>query len=129
VLVVDDDPASVKMLRRILTEGGYEQVRTSTDPSEVVGLCESGEFDLLLLDLTMPDLDGFEVLAALGGRLRGDPPLRVVILTGHEHPAITHRAAGLGADAVIGKTTPRDELLASLDSVIATHRGNETSSH
>ena len=128
VLVVDDDPQSVRMLSRILSDGGFGEVTTSTDSSEVVALCEWLRPDLLLLDLTMPGLDGFEVLEGLAKRIAAEPPLRVAILTGHEHPAISRRAADLGARAVIGKTTPRDQLLESLDAVIAEDARNETTS-
>jgi DNA-binding NarL/FixJ family response regulator len=126
--VVDDDVQSVRMLSRVLSDGGFELITTSTDPSQVVELCERHPFDLLLLDLTMPELDGFEVLEALSACMESKPQLRVVVLTGHEHPAIVRRAAGLGASAVIGKTTPRDELLAGLDAVLERHPANETTS-
>jgi CheY-like chemotaxis protein len=128
VLVVDDDPQSVRMLSRMLTDGGFGEVRTSTDSGEVVELCRSAKPDLLLLDLTMPGLDGFEVLESLADAVAAEPPLRVVVLTGHEHPAIARRAADLGASAVVGKTTPREQLLESLDAVLGEDAANETPS-
>jgi CheY-like chemotaxis protein len=128
VLVVDDDPQSVRMLTRILSDGGFGEVEASTDSSEVARLIEASRPDLLLLDLTMPGLDGFAVLEGIRDAVAGEPPLRVIVLTGHEHPAIARRAADLGASAVVGKTTPRGQLLESIDAVLGKDAENETPS-
>ena len=110
---------SVRLLERILTSGGFGRVLTSTNPREVLELCEREQPDLLLLDLTMPDPDGFAILEQLAPRLAAEPPLRVLVLSGHEHPAIERRARALGAAGAIGKTAGRDELLERLDAILA----------
>jgi len=109
----------VRSLERILTSGGFGRVLTSTNPREVLQLCEREQPDLLLLDLTMPDLDGFAILEQLAPRLAAEPPLRVLVLSGHEHPAIERQAMALGAAGAIGKTAGRDELLERLDAILA----------
>ena len=75
--------------------------------------------DIVLLDLAMPAPDGFAVLELLSERLRAEPPMRVVLLTGHEHPSITARAGELGAHDVVSKALKRDELVSRLDDVLA----------
>jgi DNA-binding NarL/FixJ family response regulator len=119
VLVVDDDPYSVRLIQRILGSGGFGRVLTSTSSAEAIQLCRDERPELLLLDLTMPDPDGFAVLEELSDQINGDPPLRVLILSGHEHPAINRRAIDLGAVGAIGKTGGRDQLLARLDEILA----------
>ena len=91
----------------------------STNSAEAIEICRQERPELLLLDLTMPDPDGFAVLAELAEQITGEPPLRVLILSGHEHPAIARRAMDLGAVGAIGKTAGRDKLLAKLDEVLA----------
>lgn len=117
--MVDDDPYSVRLIQRILGSGGFGRILTSTDSNEAIRLCEEERPELLLLDLTMPDPDGFTVLEALADQIHGDPPLQVLILSGHEHPAINRRAMDLGAVGAIGKTGGRDQLLARLDEILA----------
>jgi DNA-binding NarL/FixJ family response regulator len=119
VVVVDDDPLSVRLIKRILRSGGFGRVLTSTSSADAIQLCREEHPDLLLLDLTMPDPDGFAVLSELEEQIRGEPPLRVLILSGHEHPAISRRALDLGAMGAIGKTGGRDQLLAKLDEILA----------
>lgn len=119
VLVVDDDPVSVRLLEQVLTVGGFGRVLTSSNPHEVLELCERELPDVLLLDLTMPGLDGFTVLEQLAPRLAAVPPLRVLVLSGHEHPAIERRARALGAVGAMGKTAARAELLERLDAILA----------
>src|SRR5947207_10496847 len=62
ILIVDDEPASLRLLSTIVTRAGYENVRTTHDPRAVSTLCRTFEPDLLLLDLHMPKLDGHGVL-------------------------------------------------------------------
>jgi DNA-binding NarL/FixJ family response regulator len=107
------------MLERILSSGGFGRVLTSTDSTEVLELCERERPDLLLLDLAMPAPDGFAVLELLQPQLATDPPLRVLVLSGHDHPAIERRALGLGAAGAIAKTAGRDQLLERLDALLA----------
>jgi DNA-binding NarL/FixJ family response regulator len=82
-----------------------------------VPMCAEHEPDLLLLDVSMPSPNGFEVLEELAGREDLDPA--VVMLTGHDHPSIERKALELGASAVVGKTVLMDAILTRLDEVLA----------
>jgi DNA-binding NtrC family response regulator len=77
LLVADDDPVARDLLAEVLTGAGYH-VRAATDGTECLRLAEAEPFDLALIDLRMPDLDGLQVLQRLGAR---QPPVPVVILT------------------------------------------------
>ena len=117
VLVVDDDPMSVRLIVRILESGGFERVFSTTSSAEAVEICDREHPDLMLLDLTMPDPDGFAILEELAGRADGTLP-SVLVLSGHEHPAIERRALALGATGAIAKTAGRDEILSRLDATL-----------
>jgi DNA-binding NtrC family response regulator len=77
ILVADDDPVARDLLAEVLTGAGY-QVRAAGGGAECLRLAEAEPFDLALIDLRMPDLDGLQVLQRLGAR---QPPVPVVILT------------------------------------------------
>lgn len=120
-LIADDEAANAKLLERILTGGGFGRVIVTTDSREVARLCREEDPGLIMLDLAMPKPDGFELLESLRGEER-NATATIVMLTGHEHPSIERRALALGAQAVVGKTESRDELLARIDAALAENR-------
>jgi len=65
VLIVDDQQASVRLLERMLRGAGYVSVTSTLDPHQVCDLHWKNRYDLILLDLQMPGLDGFRVLEGL----------------------------------------------------------------
>lgn len=117
VLVADDDPQTLRVLVRILEAGGYGKVLSTTDSSAVLDICLESQPGLVLLDLTMPAPNGFDLLESLREGAAGSVPT-IVMISGHEHPAFAKRALEMGAKAMLTKTTPRAEILAELDVVI-----------
>ena len=65
ILIVDDQEANVQLLEQLLNETGYTNVSASTHPEEVSALHQENAYDLILLDLNMPVMNGFEVMRAL----------------------------------------------------------------
>jgi CheY-like chemotaxis protein len=65
ILIVDDQPVNVQLLEQLLTQAGYTSVSSTMQPTEVGPLHEATPFDLILLDLKMPGMDGFQVMEAL----------------------------------------------------------------
>jgi CheY-like chemotaxis protein len=61
ILIVDDQEANVLLLERLLREAGYAHVASTMNPREVLALHRQHRYDLILLDLQMPGMDGFEV--------------------------------------------------------------------
>lgn len=103
ILVVDDEEANIQLLRRILIPAGYRELRTTTDPAEVFDILEKDEPDLILLDLLMPRLDGFEVLEKLRARISEDDYLPVLVLTSDPSQDARRRALSGGANDFLTK--------------------------
>lgn len=99
VLIVDDQAAHVHLLERLLHEAGYLNVSTTTDPQQVCTLYRQHRYDLILLDLQMPVLDGFGVMAAL--QADGVGVLPIIALTAQ--PGHKLRALQAGARDFINK--------------------------
>ncbi len=110
ILLVDDERANVLLLERILQKAGYRNIRSSTDPTSVLGLVEEFRPDLLLLDLKMPGLDGFEILELLGARAH-DRDLPVLVLTADATRDAKRRALAAGARDFLTKPLDVDEVL------------------
>ena len=100
ILIVDDQEANVQLLERLLSQTGYVNVASTTRPTEVAALHQTHRYDLILLDLQMPGMDGFEVMESLKAAA-ADPYLPVVVLTAQ--PAHKLRALQAGAKDFISK--------------------------
>jgi CheY-like chemotaxis protein len=101
ILIVDDQPANLKLARLILTAAGFE-VRTAEDADSTMRALESFRPRLILMDLQLPGVDGFE----LTRRLKADPACRgilVVALTAYAMKGDEDRAREAGCDGYITK--------------------------
>jgi two-component system response regulator RegX3 len=114
VVVVDDDPVGVKVLRFVLQEEGYDTV-TVCRGSEVFDEVLGRETDLVILDVGLPDIDGFSLCKELRARRYRGP---VIFLTSHGD--VTSKVVGfdIGADDYIVKPYEPLELVARVHSVI-----------
>lgn len=107
ILVVDDDAAITATFESILVGEGYE-VRTAADGVEAIGLARREPFDVVLLDLVMPGIDG---LVALRQLREVAPQTRVIILSAYIEPDREAEAFRLGAEAVLSKPPDLTKLL------------------
>jgi DNA-binding response OmpR family regulator len=108
LLLVEDDPSISEPLARALTRDGYE-VRATASGEEAVALASGGGFDLVLLDLTLPDVDGLEVCR----RIRAvDAVLPIVMLTARADEIDLVVGFDAGADDYVAKPFGLAELLA-----------------
>jgi len=111
-LVVDDNEANRRVVTRLLERGGHI-VATARSGDEVMTRLRRGEtFDLLLLDVHMPDMSGLDVLAALSAPLPGQRP-RVVMLSADSDAEVVQRALAMGAAGYLTKPIALDQLLAA----------------
>ena len=111
ILVVDDEEANVRLLERALGEAGYRNVHSTTDPRQVCNLVAEFKPDLILLDLLMPHVDGFEVMRSLELLLPGGSYIPVLVLTGDATRETRQRALASGANDFLTKPFDIDEVL------------------
>jgi len=98
IMVVDDDRDLLKIINRTLELEGYA-VSTATDGKAALALVEERNPDLIILDIMMPEVDGFQVLELL--RERYNTP--VIMLSARREPVLLQKALVLGADDYISK--------------------------
>ncbi len=100
ILVVDDQEANVRLLERLLGEAGHTHVESTMDPTQVCALHRAHRYDLIVLDLQMPGMDGFQVMEGLKAHVV-DSYLPVIVLTAQ--PGHKLRALQAGAKDFISK--------------------------
>ena len=108
ILVVDDDTDAVRTLEQALTGAGYSAVSTTTDPHAVGALHRNNDYDLILLDVQMPGMDGFQVMEGLK-EFERDGYLPVLALTAE--PGHRTQALRYGARDFLRKPFDVEELL------------------
>jgi putative two-component system response regulator len=110
ILVVDDVPANIALISRVLAQDGYATVDTETDPRQVRSRVASHRYDLILLDIRMPHLDGHQLIDLL--RLDyGNDYLPVLVLTAQTDMATRKRALEQGVRDFVTKPFELWELL------------------
>lgn len=113
VLVVDDEPRYLKLVRYNLEPGGYEVVTAATG-EEALALVARKNPDLVVLDIRLPDIDGYEVCS----RIREFSSVPIIMLTAKSEEGEKVKGLRLGADDYITKPFSAEELMARLEAVL-----------
>jgi len=117
ILVVDDNPQNLKLVRVLLASEGY-QVRTAADAEEALRILASFTPRLVLMDLQLPGMDGLE----LTRRLKSDPALRgliVIALTAYAMKGDREKALAAGCDDYVSKPIHTDSLVKTIAAHLA----------
>ena len=117
VLVIEDDQAFSDLLRLHLRQAGYT-VQTAGDPEEGLRILVDTPPDLVLLDLDLPYLSGYEVLEAL----RSDPAsgkIPVIVVTGHTEEEVHERCRRIGVQGFLTKPFKSEHLLQAISKALA----------
>jgi EAL domain-containing protein (putative c-di-GMP-specific phosphodiesterase class I)/ActR/RegA family two-component response regulator len=120
VVVIDDTPANVALLERLLQTAGVGRVHGFTDPRAGLAHCAGVLPDLVLLDLHMPELDGFAFMEALQGLVPDGGFLPVLVLTADVATEIKERALASGAKDFLIKPFDRTEVLLRVANLLET---------
>jgi CheY-like chemotaxis protein len=119
ILVVDDDNLIRRMLKLQLEAAGH-RIDLAVNGREAIASLEQNRPDLMILDLFMPEMDGFETLHRLN-RARATGPIRVLAISGGgslNHCDYLRMASRLGADAVLQKPFNAAQMIAAVDALL-----------
>ena len=120
ILLIEDDPNTARAIELMLTSSSYSIFVTDMG-EEGLDLAKLYDYDLILLDLDLPDMNGMEVLRNIRVARIATP---VLILTGSSDTQSKLRGFGIGADDYMTKPFDRDELLARIRAVVRRSKGH-----
>ena len=115
LLIVDDLVANVLLLERLLRSAGYSDISSTQNPTEVLDLHRQNRYDLILLDLNMPEMDGFQVMEGLKG-IETEGTLPVLVITAQPNEKL--RALKFGALDFLSKPFDIAEVLARVQNLL-----------
>ncbi len=121
ILVVDDDRVVLSSCRRILEAEGYS-TRVTSNVKEALAALESGNFDLLLADVIMPEYDGIYLI---GNVKQKWPDLPILVMSGYPTPETISSGRRLGATHFIAKPFTPDELIEAVARALATDKNKD----
>lgn len=113
VLVVDDDPAMTELLKLLLQQASAD-VETANSGMQAIDLVTADPPDVMILDLMMPEMDGWEVCE----RIRKVSRLPILVLSALDKPGMVARALDSGADDYLIKPVPSGVLIAHLNNLV-----------
>lgn len=116
ILIVDDDPGITRLLRSLFETAGY-QVHTELDGTGAIRYAAEEKPDLIVLDLRLPDMDGFEVCKTMR-KVFLPWSVPIVMLTGLDSPVDQLRGFACGADAYLTKPCELPQLLRTIERML-----------
>ena len=111
ILIVDDEWRNIHLLKRFLSEAGFMNLHTTTDSRQALGMYKQLRPDLVLLDISMPFLDGFEVMKQFCDEFDREEYIPVLVLTADITPETRRRALSSGAKDFLTKPLDLSEVL------------------
>jgi putative two-component system response regulator len=121
ILIVDDQVINIELLGTILSKAGYANLSSTSDPREVFSLCTTLQPDLILLDLMMPHMSGFEVMQALRPLIPEGSYLPILVLTADVTTETKQKALSAGATDFVTKPFDRTEVLLRIENLLETY--------
>jgi putative two-component system response regulator len=119
ILIVDDEPGNVDLLRRLLERAGFSRLESTNDPRDAAGLYVKFRPDLILLDLHMPHMDGLAVMDELN-QIAEASYLPILMLTGDVTQEAKREALSRGAKDFLNKPFHSDEVLLRIGTLLET---------
>jgi putative two-component system response regulator len=119
ILIVDDEPGNVELLRRLLERAGFHKLDSTNEPREAAAMYVERRHDLILLDLHMPHMDGLAVMDQLNA-IAESSYLPILMLTGDLTPEARREALSRGAKDFVNKPFNPDEVLLRIGTLLET---------
>lgn len=110
IIVIDDDTAVTDLLSVLLSSHGFD-VRVTNNSTEGMGMIREEEFDLVILDLMMPEMDGWEICK----EVRSFSQVPIIVLSALNDPSMVASVLDAGADDYLTKPTPSRILVAHIN--------------
>ncbi len=120
ILIVDDEKRNVILLESILEREGYTNFTSTTDPRDVLGMFTESEPDLILLDVMMPEMSGFEVMRQLAPLIPAGAFLPILVLTSDDTLETKRKALGAQATDYLTKPFDHPEVMLRIWNLLAT---------
>ena len=118
VLIVDDEPMNIRLIERVLQVNGCTAMRSTTDPRKTLLLHREFRPDIILLDLHMPHLDGYAVIAQLKAAIPADDYLPILVLTADVTVEAKRRALSAGAKDLVTKPLDNFEIVLRINNLL-----------
>ena len=115
ILIVDDQKSNISLLEHTLRRAGYAEVSSTVEPRDVAALHLEHRYDLILLDLQMPEMTGFQVMAQLQ-EVRASNPVSILVLSADATQ--TKNALAEGADSFMGKPFKLPDVVERIQSML-----------
>jgi len=128
ILVVDDELVNVRLLEKIFMSTKYENITLTQEPTEVLSLHKEHDFDLILLDLDMPKLDGYGVMEQLNEYTNNKLP-PILVLTAQHMQSYRQRALDGGARDYVTKPFDANELLSRVRNLLDVQMAHKYMQH
>lgn len=120
ILIVDDNPANIELLEFYLGSKGYNNILSTTNSREVAGLYQSFCPDIILLDIMMPEMNGFDVLDKLKTLVHPKTYLPILVLTADDSTASKEKALTMGAKDFLAKPFDLNEAQIRINNLLET---------
>jgi putative two-component system response regulator len=120
ILIVEDQESNIRFLERLLAKDGYRHVRSTKDPRLAQAVFREYQPDLVLLDLHMPYMDGFEVMEAIRPDIPDDSFVPILVLTADREPEVKIKCLSVGAKDFVAKPFRADEVLLRIKNLLET---------
>ena len=114
ILVIDDDRSVIRLFETILRRGGYSVIAADS-AKRALEVLQTQSVNLVVLDICMPEVDGFEFMALVRAQA---PGLRVLAVSGYMGGALLEAARHLGAIAALGKSDAPERLLTTVNDLL-----------
>ncbi len=120
IIVIDDDEPDVLFLSRVLDWAGYKNVTGITDAAKALEICRHDPPDMVICDLHMPGMDGFEVISQLRTAGLCGHRMPILVLTGDVRPELKRKALSLGASDFVTKPVDATEIMIRVRNALET---------